>query len=458
MINSKEAGEIMKIFKNVTDYESKGKFKEAIAEIQKAIKINPRDGNIFNRLGDLYVRYNRPQEAIESYRKGIDAYREDNFYRNALALCKKVLKYDPGNNEIYPIIAKLLVDLDEKSDALIYLFEYIERQKKNNNTQEVLRTCDYIQALNMKDPKILERLNDIYRELGRSDAVVKIPESSRRETPAVSNIPEVELPEIKTEPEEKPKESSPSRHEPVTISKEIIELDREESKLKEDLSILDESVRTIQHSVTEMRKAIRIDEVVIALDKSISALTEQQKKSILNLQQSLSLNLDTLQKSIREMHQSIKDMQLGVKEMHQGVDQSGRNLDQLFANLTTALGSMSKNQAFLAQEITKGLNKVGESFNAATTRGVAEVKEMLVVYQASTQNMCEEMSETKECNLTLLKSFNEMRTSVQMINDSLVKFVLAQESGAKKQRRFFTIIIALLGFFCGLFILSLFIK
>ena len=442
MINSKEAGEIMKIFKTVTDYESKGKFKEAIAEIQKAIKINPRDGNIFNRLGDLYVRYNRQAEALESYKKGIEAYRDDNFYRNALALCKKVLKYDPGNTEIYPIIAKLLVDLDEKSDALIYLFEYIERQKKNNNEKEILKTVDYIQTLNIKDPKITERLNDIYREIGRADAVVKVPEPPPRESSSVTHIPEVELPEIKREPVVR--ESSPSRHEPATIRSEILELDHEEGKLKEDLTILDESVRMIQHTVTEMRKAIRIDEVVIALDKSLLTLTEQQKKSILNLQQSLSLNLDTLQKSVREMHQ--------------GVDKTGKNQELLFTNLTAALSSLSKNQAFLAQEITGSLGKLGDNFNSATTRGIKEVKDLLMIYQDSTQSMCDKMEETKDCNVTLLKSFNEMRTSVQMINDSLIKFVLAQESGAKKQRRFFTIIIALLGFFCGLFILSLFIK
>lgn len=442
MINSKEAGEIMKIFKSVTDYESKGKFKEAIGEIQKAIKINPRDGNIFNRLGDLYVRYNRPVEAIEAYKKGIEAYRDDNFFRNALALCKKVLKYDPGNTDIYPIIAKLLVDLDEKSDALIYLFEYIERQKKNNNEKEILKTVDYIQALNIKDPKIIERLNDIYREIGRADAVVKVPEAPSRESISVTHIPEVELPEIKRETVSM--ETSPSRRETPSLREEIVDLSREEGRLKEDLGILDESVRIIQHTVTEMRKAIRIDEVVIALDKSLMTLTEQQKKSILNFQQSLSLNLDTLQKS--------------VKEMHQGVDKSGKNSEQLFTNLTAALSSLSKNQAFLAQEITGSLSKLGANFGAATTKGLNEVKDLLTVYHDSTRNMCDKMEESKECNVNLLKSFNEMRTSVQMINDSLVKFVLAQESGAKKQRRFFLIIIALLGFFCGLFILSLFIK
>ena len=443
MINSKEAGEIMKIFKNVTDYESKGKFKEAIAEIQKAIKINPRDGNIFNRLGDLYVRHNRQPEAIESYKKGIEAYRDDNFYRNALALCKKVLKYDPGNTDIYPIIAKLLVDLDEKSDALIYLFEYIERQKKNNNDKEILKTIDYIKALNIKDPKIIERLNDIYKNIGRADAVVKVPEPpSREETANVTHIPEVDLSEIRREPVVQ--ETSPSRHESATIREEIVELDREENRLKDDLTILDESVKTIQRTVVEMRKAIRIDEVIIALDKSLLTLTEQQKKSILNLQQSLSLNLDTLQKSVREMHQ--------------GVHKSGKNLDQRFINLTAALGSLSKNQAFLAQEITGSLGKLGENFKTATTRGITEIKDLLAVYQDSTRNMCDTMDETKDCNMALLKSFNEMRTSVQMINDSLTKFVLAQESGVKKQRRFLTIIIALLGLFCGLFILSLFIK
>jgi tetratricopeptide (TPR) repeat protein len=440
MINSKEAAEIMKIFKNVTDYEAKGKFKEAIQEIQKAIKINPRDGNIFNRLGDLYVKNSRQLEAIEAYKKGIEAYRSDNFYRNALALCKKVLKYDPGNTDIYPIIAKLLVDLDEKSDALIYLFEYIERQKKNQNEKEVLKTIDYIKTLNLKDQKLVERLNDIYKDIGRGEMATKI-EPAVRESPS-AGVSEVDLSGVKvsaTIPE-----SSPSRREPVTIKEELVTLDREEGKLKEDLTILDESVQTIQRAVTELRKAIRIDEVVIALDKSLLILSEQQKKSILNLQQSLSLNLDTLQKSVRDMSQ--------------GVDKSGKNIDHVFNNLSAALASLSKNQAFLSQEITGSLSKLGENFQAATDQGLHEIKDLLSVYRDSTRNMCDKLDESKDCNLSLLNSFNEMRTSIQIINDSLTKFAITQESGIRKERKFYTIIIVLLGILCGLFVVSLFIK
>jgi tetratricopeptide (TPR) repeat protein len=441
MINSKEAAEIMKIFKNVTDYEAKGKFKEAIQEIQKAIKINPRDGNIFNRLGDLHVKNSRQLEAIEAYKKGIEAYRGDNFYRNALALCKKVLKYDPGNTDIYPIIAKLLVDLDEKSDALIYLFEYIERQKKNQNEKEVLKTIDYIKTLNLKDQKLVERLNDIYKDIGRGEMVTKTVETATRE-PASAGVSEVDLSAVKvsaTIPE-----SSPSRREPVTIKEELVILDREESKLKEDLTILDESVQTIQLAVTELRKAIRIDEVVIALDKSLLTLSEQQKKSILNLQQSLSLNLDTLQKSVREMSQ--------------GVDKSGKNIDHVFNNLSAALSSLSKNQAFLSQEITGSLSKLGENFQTATEQGLLEIKDLLSGYRDSTRNMCDKLDESKDCNLSLLNSFNEMRTTIQIINDSLTKFAITQESGIRKERKFYTIIIVLLGIVCGLFVVSLFIK
>lgn len=444
MITNKEAAEIMKIFKNVADFESKGKIREAIQEIQKAIKINPRDGNIYNRLGDLQIKLNRMAEAIDAYKKGIEAYRLDNFYRNALALCKKVLKYDPGNNDIYPIIARILVDLDEKSDALIYLFEYIERQKKNGNQREILQTADYIKTLNVRDPRVSERLNLIFREIGRHDLVEKIEQTKKTEAPVVKKTEppapatkEIELETITVEPAEQKKAAPKLRDQPQPM-------DDQKTLIREDLAMLDDSVKTIQLAVTELRKAIRIDEVVVALDKSLAVLSEQQRKAILNLQQSLNLNLDNLLKS--------------VKEMTAGADKTAKNFEHLFSNLSSALASLSKNQAFLAQEITGKLNAVSERFATVTRDGLQEIRTLLNEYQTVSQSMCASLEKTRESSACLNVSFNDVRSLMQSTNELLLKNALTQESNHRQQRRLTLIMIIALGAIGVLTLLSLFIK
>ncbi len=438
MISNKEAAEIMKVFKTVADYESKGKIREAIQEIQKAIKINPRDGNVFNRLGDLHIKNNRMPDAIDAYKRGIEAYRQDNFYRNALALCKKVLKYDPGNNDIYPIIARILIDLDEKSDALIYLFEYIERQKKNGNQREILQTADYIKTMNMNDPKVTERLNAIYREIGRNDLVEKMGKAEKVEPPPEPRRME---PEPVVKEIELGKSSATVQKPAPKMRDEVVDLSPEKNRLKEELTDLDDSIKTIQGTVTELRKAIRVDEVVIALDKSITVLSEQQRKAILALQQSLSLNIDNLMKN--------------VKELSQGADKSAKNVEHLFGNLSSALASLSKNQAFLTQAITEKLTAIGDRYDSVTKEGLMEMKSLLGTYQDSTKSMCDSLDKTKECNMSLLSSFNEVRTIMLTINDSLLKSALIQESNNRQQRKMFLYIIIALGAIGILSLLSL---
>ncbi len=161
--------EIVKHYKSAVELEAKGKLKSAIEELERAVKLNPTDGNVYNRLGDLYIKVLRKPEAIEMFKKGIEAFREDTYFRNSLALCKKVLKYDPSNTDIYPVMGKLLVALDAKSDALPYLFEYIERQKEKKDAKEVIETLDYIRELGVSDKQLIERMMEIYKSVGRTD-------------------------------------------------------------------------------------------------------------------------------------------------------------------------------------------------------------------------------------------------------------------------------------------------
>ncbi|MGQ9465990.1 MAG: tetratricopeptide repeat protein [bacterium] len=168
--------------KDAVNLELSGKIKEAVSVLEKAIKLNPRDGNVYNRLGDLYIKMDKPKDALVAYQKGIEAFRNDNFLRNALALCKKVLRYDPGNTNINFTIAQLLIDLDEKSDATIYLFNYIERQMSAGNKKEVMNAMEILKSLKVSDRTMADKMATIYDTVGEKKRAEEVKQVAKEAT------------------------------------------------------------------------------------------------------------------------------------------------------------------------------------------------------------------------------------------------------------------------------------
>jgi len=441
MMTDKISKEITQILKNAADFEVKGKVKEAIVEYERVVKLNPNDGNLNNHLGDLYIKVNRIKEAVDAYMKGIEIFRNDNFYRNALGICKKVLRYDPGNLEINLIIAKLLVELDEKSDASIYLFLYIERQMAAGNKKEVMRAMEYLKELKLGDRKFSDRMAQIYEKVGEPKMAGEVKQETTRILPEAKPREEQlhEIPISSLVVEEKNNIQSDSE------SKLIIdEISRGGQMLKDNATRFQESVRDIERVIVELRKAIRIDEVITALDKSLVIFSDEQKKSLGLLQKSLSLNLDTLQKSVSIFQQSS--------------DRSSRELETLLKNMDSALINLNKNQTYLSQEINRNLEKVSTSFSTTAHTAVNEVKAMMSVYQKATNDMVCSLGETKDCNTSLLKVSDEIKMGIQTLNNLLTKFITGQETKEKKFNRNIHIIIAIIGVICGLLIVSIIIK
>ena len=59
MVIKGKSGSINKILARASELEANGKINKAIEELQKAIKDNVKDGNLYNRLGDLYFKSNK---------------------------------------------------------------------------------------------------------------------------------------------------------------------------------------------------------------------------------------------------------------------------------------------------------------------------------------------------------------------------------------------------------------
>jgi len=431
-----KSGSINKILARASELEANGKINKAIEELQKAIKDNVKDGNLYNRLGDLYVKSNKTKESIDAYKKSVEAFRNDTFYRNALALCKKILRYDPDNIETYLTTAELLVDLDEKSDALIYFFEYIEKQLAENNIEEVLKTLKYVEKQNGLDGKMIKKITETYKTIGKDDLVKKFAAQITKDSVVQK---EMKVSKIASSTQKLKKE--PVVEKDIGFKNDTIKFDKEEKRLKDNIAHLDVAVNDIESAISQLRKAIRLDEVIIALDKSLTTLSNEHKKAIALLQKSLSLNLETLQKSI--------------KELDQGSEKNIKSLDTLLNNLNKALEISSKNQASFTRKIDDNFKNLSNNFNSTTTNALKEIKSALSDQRKGTDDICRRLEETNDCNVSLLKVSEETESTLKKINNSIFKFILAEEGKTKKLKYYAIIIISIITAICGLFVFSI---
>lgn len=157
--------DLNEVKRKVAELEAKGDIPKAIAEMEKAIESFPNDGTILNKLGDLYLKVNKSKEALDYYEKGVVAYKEETFYTNAVALCKKILRLDKERTEIYRYLGDLLKELDTKGEAATYYLEYADRKLKRNELETALEIYSKIKELTPNNPKIISRIAEIHKLL-----------------------------------------------------------------------------------------------------------------------------------------------------------------------------------------------------------------------------------------------------------------------------------------------------
>ena len=161
--------ELADLKRRIAELEAKGVLKDAIAEIEKAIEEFPKEGSLYNKLGDLYVRMNRQKAALKVYEKGARVFKEETYFPNAIALCKKILRFDKNRTEIYGLLGELHKELDQRGEAANYLLEYADRKRKANDLDTALATYDMIKELVPNNPRILKTISAIYEQVGQKD-------------------------------------------------------------------------------------------------------------------------------------------------------------------------------------------------------------------------------------------------------------------------------------------------
>jgi tetratricopeptide (TPR) repeat protein len=151
-----------KVIANAEKLVAKGKIEQAIKEYERLLGDSPGDVNTLNRVGDLWVRINRTDEAVKVFREIADRYSKDGFFLKAIAIYKKINKLDPSRLEVYGELAELYAKQGLAMEAKSQYQVLADYHMKQGNSAGALEVYRKIAELDPNSINVHVKLADLY--------------------------------------------------------------------------------------------------------------------------------------------------------------------------------------------------------------------------------------------------------------------------------------------------------
>src|SRR4051812_4978660 len=162
-----------KIIASAEKLVAKGKIEPAIKEYERLLDDNPGDVNTLNRIGDLWVRINRNDEAVKVFGRIADHYSRDGFFLKAIAIYKKINKLDPSKLDIYAKLADLYgkqgLAMEAKSQYQVLADYYL----KHGDPANALAIYRKISELDPNSINVHVKLADLYSQNNQTKEALK---------------------------------------------------------------------------------------------------------------------------------------------------------------------------------------------------------------------------------------------------------------------------------------------
>ncbi|MFL6244877.1 MAG: tetratricopeptide repeat protein, partial [Thermoanaerobaculia bacterium] len=162
-----------KVIANAEKLVAKGKIEPAIKEYERLLEDSPNDVNTLNRIGDLWVRVNRNDEAVTVFSKIADHYSRDGFFLKAIAIFKKINKLDPSKLDIYAKLADLYAKqglaMEAKSQYQVLADYYL----KHGEPANALGIYRKISELDPQSINVHVKLADLYSQNNQTAEALK---------------------------------------------------------------------------------------------------------------------------------------------------------------------------------------------------------------------------------------------------------------------------------------------
>ncbi|MDQ1347378.1 MAG: hypothetical protein QG573_748, partial [Acidobacteriota bacterium] len=141
---------------------ARGKIEAAIKEYRKLLAENPNDASTLNRLGDLYARIDRIDEAVRLFSQIADRYTDDGFFVKAIAIYKKIIKLDPTRLAVYERLAELYHKQGLIPEARTQYQVLVDYYQKHSNPASAIGVLQKMAILIPDDPAPHVKLAELF--------------------------------------------------------------------------------------------------------------------------------------------------------------------------------------------------------------------------------------------------------------------------------------------------------
>ncbi|MBN1885800.1 MAG: tetratricopeptide repeat protein [Candidatus Krumholzibacteriota bacterium] len=107
------------------DHLKKGRLEKAIEEYTRLVQLESRNPNVYNELGDIYLKAGDRIQAVSSFEKASSHYEKVALYNNAIAVCKKILRVVPNRLDTIFKLGELKAKQKFTGEAVNFFLQYM---------------------------------------------------------------------------------------------------------------------------------------------------------------------------------------------------------------------------------------------------------------------------------------------------------------------------------------------
>ncbi len=138
-----------------------GKIQQALSQYEKILSYSPEDTYVLNRIGDLYAKFEKIDQAKKHFRRIATHYESMGFEPQAMAIWKKIIKMDPVEAEASFKLAELYQKRNLTMEAKRYYLTAAESFLKNQDYENAKKSYENLLLLEPDNMKLREKIGEV---------------------------------------------------------------------------------------------------------------------------------------------------------------------------------------------------------------------------------------------------------------------------------------------------------
>jgi tetratricopeptide (TPR) repeat protein len=157
---------VVSIKRKAQRYVQSGDIAKAIVEYDKLVESGDLEPYDYLQIGDLLTRARRLDDAVLRYRDAVAAYERVGLYKNAIAICKKLLRVRPDAYDILRALGGLYALEGLHTDAIFYFLQYMAAAPPDRETAGIQDVGVRLLSMSLPSADVALKVVDVMHAAG----------------------------------------------------------------------------------------------------------------------------------------------------------------------------------------------------------------------------------------------------------------------------------------------------